>query len=114
MEGRVMPLSDTLTNEERLAELDLNTLKQLVGLVEYDSENAPFPVTGWDAAVWAVGNATQSAHYFISAYGMDLVAYSGPETGNRDHISYVLKSGSVRFVIKSRGRAYSPIAPHHD
>jgi len=108
-----MSLSDTLTNEERLAELDLNTLKQLVGLVEYDSENDPFPVTGWDAAVWAVGNATQSAHYFISAYGMDLVAYSGPETGNRDHMAYVLKSGGVRFVIKGGVRADSPITQHH-
>jgi 4-hydroxyphenylpyruvate dioxygenase len=108
-----MSLSDTLTNEERLAELDLNTLKQLVGLVEYDSENDPFPVTGWDAAVWAVGNATQSAHYFISAYGMDLVAYSGPETGNRDHMAYVLKSGGVRFVIKGGVQADSPIAQHH-
>jgi 4-hydroxyphenylpyruvate dioxygenase len=108
-----MSLNDTLTNEERLAELDVSTLKQLVGLVEYDSEQDPFPVTGWDAIVWAVGNATQSAHYFISAYGMDLVAYSGPENGNRDHVAYVLKSGSVRFVIKGGVRADSPIARHH-
>jgi len=108
-----MSLTDTLTDEEKLAELDLDTLKQLVGLVEYDAANDPFPVTGWDAAVWAVGNATQSAHYFVSAYGMELVAYSGPETGNRDHVAYVLKSGSVRFVVKGGVRAESPIAQHH-
>ena len=69
-----MSLQETLTSEERLAELDLDTLKQLVGLVEYDDREDPFPVTGWDAAVWVVGNATQSAHFFVSAFGMELVA----------------------------------------
>jgi 4-hydroxyphenylpyruvate dioxygenase len=108
-----MSINDTLTNEEVLAELDLDTLKQLVGLVEYDAAADPFPVTGWDAAVWAVGNATQSAHYFQSALGMELVAYSGPETGNRDHVAFVLRSGGVRFVLKGGVSADSPIARHH-
>lgn len=108
-----MSLQETLTSEERLAELDLDTLKQLVGLVEYDDREDPFPVTGWDAAVWAVGNATQSAHFFISAFGMELVAYSGPETGNRDHMAYVLKSGAVRFVIKGGVDPSSPLLDHH-
>ena len=108
-----MALADTLTDEERLAELDLETLKQLVGLVEYDDASDPFPVTGWDAAVWAVGNATQSAHFFISAMGMDLVAYSGPETGNRDHVAYVLTSGAVRFVVKGGVDPRSPLLDHH-
>ncbi|HWU31977.1 MAG TPA: 4-hydroxyphenylpyruvate dioxygenase [Marmoricola sp.] len=108
-----MALADTLTSEERLAELDLETLKQLVGLVEYDDTSDPFPVTGWDAAVWAVGNATQSAHFFISALGMELVAYSGPETGNRDHVAYVLISGAVRFVIQGGVDPKSPLLDHH-
>ncbi|MEX0426742.1 4-hydroxyphenylpyruvate dioxygenase [Nocardioides sp. DS6] len=102
-----------LTDEERLARLDLDTLEQLVGLVEYDDAADPFPVTGWDAVVWAVGNATQSAHYFQSAYGMDLVAYAGPETGNRDEVAYVLTSGAVRFVVKGGVHAGSPVAQHH-
>jgi len=102
-----------LTDEERLARLDLDTLKQLVGLVEYDDAADPFPVTGWDAIVWAVGNATQSAHYFQSAYGMDLVAYAGPETGSRDEVAYVLTSGAVRFVLKGGVHAASPVAQHH-
>lgn len=108
-----MSLQETLTSEERLAELDLDTLKQLVGLVEYDDREDPFPVTGWDAAVWAVGNATQSAHFFVSAFGMELVAYSGPETGNRDHVAFVLKSGAVRFVIKGGVDPSSPLLDHH-
>lgn len=108
-----MALTDTLTSEERLAELDLDTLRQLVGLVEYDDAQDPFPVTGWDAVVWAVGNATQTAHFFVSAFGMELVAYSGPETGNRDHVAYVLTSGAVRFVIKGGVDPNSPLLDHH-
>ena len=108
-----MSLQDTLTDEERLAELDLDTLKQLVGLVEYDPGQAPFPVTGWDATVWAVGNATQTAHFFSSAFGMELVAYSGPETGNRDHVAYVLTSGSVRFVFTGGVDPRSAVIAHH-
>lgn len=102
-----------LTRQEREAELDLDQLKQLVGLVEYDEEADPFPVTGWDAIVFVVGNATQAAHYYQSAWGMELVGYSGPENGNRDHKSFVLKSGSIRFVVKGAVSPDSPLIAHH-
>ncbi|UUI67468.1 4-hydroxyphenylpyruvate dioxygenase [Aeromicrobium duanguangcaii] len=102
-----------LTDAERLAHLDLDQLRQLVGLVEHDATTDPFPVTGWDALVWDVGNATQSAHFFMSAYGMDLVAYSGPETGNRDHKAYVVASGAVRFVLRGGVAPDSPVMDHH-
>lgn len=108
-----MALSDTLTNEERLAALDLPTLQRLVGLVEYDASDDPFPVTGWDAIEWVVGNAAQTAQHFVSAYGMDLVAYSGPETGNRDRAAYVLTSGAVRFVITGGVSPTSALHEHH-
>ena len=42
-----MSIDQTLTSQERLAELDLDQLRQLVGLVEYDPVGDPFPVTGW-------------------------------------------------------------------
>ncbi|MGJ9412713.1 4-hydroxyphenylpyruvate dioxygenase [Aeromicrobium sp. CF4.19] len=102
-----------LTDFERLADLDLDQLQQLVGLVEYDASTDPFPVTGWDAIVWAVGNATQSAAFYQSVYGMELVAYSGPETGNRDHHAYVLRSGAVRFVLKGGVDPDSALLDHH-
>ena len=105
--------STDLTPAELDADLDLDQLKQLVGLVEYDASADPFPVTGWDAVVFVVGNATQTAHYFQSAYGMELVAYSGPETGNRDHKAFVLKSGSCRFVIKGGVAPDSTLLDHH-
>jgi 4-hydroxyphenylpyruvate dioxygenase len=108
-----MTIEQTLTSQERLAELDLDQLRQLVGLVEYDAEGDPFPVTGWDAVVWAVGNATQAAAFYQLAFGMELVAYSGPETGNRDHTAYVLRSGAARFVLKGGVDPNSPILDHH-
>lgn len=103
----------TLTEAEREAQLNIEQLKQLVGLVEYDADSDPFPVTGWDAIVFVVGNATQAAHYYQSAWGMELVAYSGPENGNRDHKAFVLKSGSIKFVLKGAVSPDSPLIAHH-
>ncbi|MFC8920555.1 4-hydroxyphenylpyruvate dioxygenase [Streptomyces sp. NPDC047821] len=61
----------------------------------------PFPVKGMDAVVFAVGNAKQAAHYYSTAFGMKLVAYSGPENGSRETASYVLTNGAARFVLTS-------------
>jgi 4-hydroxyphenylpyruvate dioxygenase len=108
-----MTVEQILTAEERLADLSLEQLKQLVGLVEYDAAGDPFPVTGWDAVVWVVGNAYQSAQLFQSTYGMELVAYSGPETGNRDHRAFVLTSGAVRFVFMGGVDPDSGLLDHH-
>ncbi|MEO9139765.1 MAG: 4-hydroxyphenylpyruvate dioxygenase [Jatrophihabitans sp.] len=102
-----------LTPDERDADLTIERLKQLVGLVEYDETTDPFPVTAMDAIVLVSGNATQSAHYYQHAYGMTLVGYSGPETGNRDHKSFVLRSGSARFVIIGAVDPASAYADHH-
>ncbi|PRY47585.1 4-hydroxyphenylpyruvate dioxygenase [Geodermatophilus tzadiensis] len=108
-----MSLDQVLNDEERLARLDLDQLRQLVGLVEHDDSADPFPVSGWDALVWVVGNALQTAHFLQSAFGMELVAYSGPETGNRDHCAYVLRSGAARFVVQGAYDPDSPLADHH-
>jgi 4-hydroxyphenylpyruvate dioxygenase len=108
-----MSIEQTLTDDEKLAELSLEQLQQLVGLVEHDPSRDPFPVSGWDALVWVVGNATQTAHFLQSAYGMELVAYSGPETGNRDHHAFVLTSGAARFVVTGAYDPASPLADHH-
>ncbi len=108
-----MSLEQTLNDEERLADLDLDQLKELVGLVDHDPSADPFPVSGWDALVWVVGNAVQTAHFFQSAFGMQLVAYSGPETGNRDSHAYVLTSGAARFVVTGAYDPASPLADHH-
>src|SRR5580700_1705414 len=71
-----------------------------------------FPVTGMDAAVFAVGNARQAAHYYSTAFGMRCVAYRGPETGCRDEVSYVLESGNARFVFRGPVRAGTDLGRH--
>ena len=107
-------LADTaLTHDEFLAGLDLDQLQQLVGLVEYDQSRDPFPVIGWDAVVWVVGNATQTAAFYQLVFGMELVAYAGPETGVHDHKAYVLRSGACRFVVKGGVAPDSPLLDHH-
>ena len=58
---------------------------------------------GMDAAVFAVGNARQAAHFYSTAFGMRCVGYRGPETGCRDEAAYVLESGNARFVFRGPG-----------
>ncbi|MDV5146047.1 4-hydroxyphenylpyruvate dioxygenase [Streptomyces sp. SBC-4] len=75
-----------------------------------------------DAVVFAVGNAKQAAHYYSTAFGMKLAAYSGPENGSRETASYVLTNGAARFVFTSvikvstdRGRFLADhVAEHGD
>ena len=69
-----------------------------------------FPIEGIDAIVFQVGNARQAAHWYSTAFGMRCVAYAGPETGERERASYVLESGSARFVVQGAVRADSPVA----
>jgi 4-hydroxyphenylpyruvate dioxygenase len=106
-------MTEILTPEEQQADLSLEQLKQLVGLVEYDESKDPFPVTAMDAVVFVVGNATQTAQFYQLAFGMDLVAYCGPETGVRDRKEYVLRAGSARFVFRGGVAPESPVLDHH-
>ncbi len=57
------------------------------------------PLQGVDHIEFFVGNARQAAHYYRSAFGFDVTAYAGPETGIRDRASYVLRQGEVVLVM---------------
>ena len=81
----------------------------LIGAVEHDISADPFPVKGLDHLRFYVGNAKQAAHYYSSAMGMTVVAYRGPEQGQRDTTEYVLTSGSARFVITGEVHAGTPV-----
>jgi 4-hydroxyphenylpyruvate dioxygenase len=85
---------------------------QTTQMPEPTSHADEFPVTGMDAVVFAVGNARQAAHFYSTAFGMRQVAYRGPETGCRDEASYVLESGSARFVLRGPARAGTELAAH--
>ena len=70
------------------------------------------PLNGTDYLEFYVGNARQAAHYYRSAFGMKLTAYSGPETGVRDRASYVLEQGQIRFVLTTALHADHPISQY--
>ncbi len=84
----------------------------LVAAVPHDAAADPFPVVGMDHVHFVVGNARQAAHWYASAFGMTLVAYSGPETGSRDLAHYVLASGKARFVISGEVHAGTAVGEH--
>ncbi|OJW54536.1 MAG: 4-hydroxyphenylpyruvate dioxygenase [Alphaproteobacteria bacterium 41-28] len=48
-----------------------------------------------------VFNAFQSACFYRSVFGFDIVGYAGPETGEKDKISYFLCQGNIRLLISS-------------
>jgi len=102
-----------LTADEAAAGMAPGQLARLVGLVEHDESADPFPVTALDAVVFVTGNATQTAQFYQAVFGMDLVAYRGPETGCPEYKSYVLRSGSARFVINGGVRPGSWMLDHH-
>jgi 4-hydroxyphenylpyruvate dioxygenase len=70
------------------------------------------PLKGTDYIELYVGNAKQSAHYYQHAFGYELVAYAGPETGQREYASYVLQQGKIRLVLTTSLKPGSPIAEH--
>ncbi len=65
------------------------------------SEHDFMPIQNFDYLEFYVGNAKQAAYYFDHAWGFTPIAYAGLETGIRDHSSYVLEQGNIRFVLTS-------------
>jgi 4-hydroxyphenylpyruvate dioxygenase len=60
-----------------------------------------------------VGNAKHAMYYWWKGFGFKPVGYSGLETGNREYASYVLESGTARFVVSAPYGPSSPLAAHH-
>src|SRR4051794_9837422 len=70
------------------------------------------PLQGTDYVEFYVGNAKQAAHYYMSAFGFQAIAYAGPETGMRDRASYVVRQNKLTFMLTTPIRPDSPIADH--
>jgi 4-hydroxyphenylpyruvate dioxygenase len=70
------------------------------------------PLIGTDHIEFYVGNAKQAAQYYRSAFGMKLVAYSGPETGARGRASYAVEQEKIRFVLTAGLQPDDPITEH--
>lgn len=71
-----------------------------------------FPINGTDHLEFYVGNAKQSAMYYMAALGFEMVAYAGPETGVRDRVSYVMQQEKIRIVLTSSLLPGTEIAEH--
>jgi 4-hydroxyphenylpyruvate dioxygenase len=70
------------------------------------------PINGTDHVELYVGNAKQSALFYQYAFGFELIAYAGPETGVKGIASYVLKQDKIRLVLTSPLTAAHPINAH--
>jgi len=70
------------------------------------------PLLGTDYVEFYVGNAKQASYYYQSAWGYELIAYAGPETGVKDRASYVLRQGKIRLVLTASLMPEGPIADH--
>lgn len=64
-----------------------------------EARSNPLARIDWDYVEFYVGNAKQAAHYYMSAFGFNQVAYAGPETGVKNRVSYVLEQNKLRFVL---------------
>lgn len=76
-----------------------NTIPQLDKVLP---EAADFlPLLGTDYVEFIVGNAKQSAFFYMTAWGFQPLAYKGLETGSTDSVSYVLKQNKITLVLTS-------------
>lgn len=70
------------------------------------------PLHGTDYVEFYVGNAKQAAHYYMSAFGFQALAYAGPETGVSDRASYAVRQNKLTFVLTTPLRSKNAIADH--
>jgi len=70
------------------------------------------PINGTDYIEFYVGNAKQASYFYRTAFGFELIAYSGPETGIRDRASYVLKQGKIRLILTTPMHPGNDISSH--
>jgi 4-hydroxyphenylpyruvate dioxygenase len=70
------------------------------------------PLQGTDYVEFYVGNAKQAAHFYKTAFGFQSLAYSGPETGVKDKVSYAIRQDKLTFVLTTPLKKDSVIAEH--
>lgn len=70
------------------------------------------PLHGTDYVEFYVGNAKQAAHFYITAFGFQPLAYAGPETGMKDRASYVVRQNKLTFVLTTPLRSGNEMADH--
>ena len=104
---------EELTQQERDAGFDVEQLKQLVGLVEYDEAKDVFPGHRLGRHRLRRRQRDPDRALLPGRLGYAPRRLPRSETGYRDHKSYVLESGSIRFVICGAVDPDSLHADHH-
>ncbi|BAV08223.1 4-hydroxyphenylpyruvate dioxygenase [Filimonas lacunae] len=84
----------------------------IAGKAAVDAQADFLPLEGTDYVEFYVGNAKQAAHYYMSAFGFQALAYAGPETGVKDKSSYVVRQNKLTFVLTTPIRPDNEIADH--
>jgi 4-hydroxyphenylpyruvate dioxygenase len=69
-------------------------------------------LNGTDYVELYVGNARQAAYYYRAAFGMELAAYRGPETGTRDRASFLVQQNKIRLLLTTALAPDHAIAEH--
>jgi 4-hydroxyphenylpyruvate dioxygenase len=87
-------MSSTITDRKNITETDF------------------LPLQGTDYVEFYVGNAKQAAHYYMSAFGFQSLAYAGPETGVKDRASYAVRQHKLTFVLTTPLKTDNPVADH--
>lgn len=72
------------------------------------------PINGVDYIEIFTSNAKQSAYFLKSAMGFQSYAYSGLETGKKDHESFVVAQGKIRIILSSPLRSDTEMGKHID
>jgi len=90
----------------------METTETIRSQADQETTDDFLPLLGTDYIEFYVGNAKQSAYFYQAAFGYELVAYCGPETGIRDRASYVLQQNKVRIILTSPMQPDSSINEH--
>src|ERR1700722_8664606 len=61
----------------------------------------PLSLRRIDHVKFFVGNARQSAYFYRNAFGFQVLAYAGLETGVKGDAGYVIRQGHITFVLTS-------------
>ena len=94
----------------------METIDQANQLATLHKDNDPskdfLPLLGTDYIEFYVGNAKQAAYFYRSAFGFELIAYAGPETGIRGRASYAVKQDKIILVFTTSFDPNSEISAH--
>ncbi len=77
-----------------------------------DAIPAEILLDGFDHIEFYVGNALQASYYYNHAFGFDVTAHRGLETGDRQSVSYALTQDHATLVFTGGLQSDSPIAKH--